>query len=457
MNHTCTAAHSLDPTDPDSLTYWDNLRLLAAKTKGEKIPSDLSEKLLTPLENVSVQVHNKSECSQVVGITISPNDVDYVGGKQINTRTINLGHITSIIPFLDHDFLLDVAASATLTIHHFNTRNPSVLTYLGSQNNDEPISSCSIRFTHEFFDSEQNPITASRIFLDEIRPRKRHFLSRRGIDQHQTIDMQVARPYPTALIGALKSETTESLVTLTGIYNLVQISYASMASRFDDKTMFPYFGRIIPSIDGDTEKALDFLHNYLGSSFAGLLYEKGPVGDSYANALQEAALRTKLTLRMFPIDQDESHINFQKSITEAVTKLTKIKYNIFIAIIAPSHYEPLMEEAYKQGIVGPGRIWLFASIPNRFFSQKKYPVGSPLAVATHGIGLINIGIPKDINSKNSGQDRFLKVWRTLNEPEFKEYFKSKQPRFDQKNSFHKVDHYNFPKMPSWDSFLCMMQ
>ncbi len=451
MNNTSTSTYSLDPTDPSSLPYLDNLRLLAAKSKGEVFPPDLKEKKLLDLQNVDVQVRESSECSQVVGVTISPNGGDNtntsnsIGDNSPSSQTINLGHIISIIPTSNEDYFLDFAASATLAIHHFNTGDPSVLPFLKHVNNGDS-SSCSIRFTHEFFDSEQNPMTASRIYLNEIRPRKRHFLT--ASELNEPIDRQVARPYPTALIGSQTSETTHSLVTLTGIYNLVQISHASTSSKFDDKHLFPKFGRVVPSTDGDAKVALDFIHGYLGSSFAGVLYEKGPFGDSFANALQNAAVN-KVKLEIVPMDSDDNHVNFYQSISSAVSQLAQTKFNIFFAIVEPSHYEQLMEEAYKQGIAGPGRLWLFASIPSTFFNVKKYPAGSPLAIVTHGIGLLKLGTPIHTKVENPVINRFLKVWRTINEPEFKEYFKSKQPRFDKSNSFHKVDHYDFSEEPNW--------
>ena len=457
-NNTSTSTYSLDQTDPKSLPYFDNLRLLAAKAKGEAFPADLEEKELIDLENVDFQVREESsECSQIVGVTITPkggyntNTSNSTGDTIPSAHTINLGHIISVIPTSHEDYLLDSAASATLAIHHFNTGDPSVLPFLKLVNNGES-SSCSIRFTHEFFDSERNPITASRIYLNEIRPRKPHYLTpnelKEQYNRNEPINRQVARPYPTALIGAQTSETTHSLVTLTGIYNLVQISHASTASKFDDKHLFPNFGRVVPSTDGDAKVALDFIHDYLGSSFAGVLYERGTFGDSFANALQNAA-ENKVKLDIVPIDSDHTHVNFHQSIVTAVSHLAQTKFNIIFAIVKPSNYEQLMEEAYRQGIAGPGHLWLFASIPTTFFNHKKYPAGSPLAIATHGIGLLKLGTPIHTKLENSVIHRFLKVWKTVNEPEFKEYFKSKQPRYDKTKSFHKVDHHNFSEVPTW--------
>ena len=78
-----------------------------------------------------------------------------------------------------------------------------------------------------------------------------------------------------------------------------------------------------------------------------------------------------------------------QSIEEALSGIQKKGYKYIFALLhGVDHYEKVMRQAHKQDIVGPEFSWLFGADISSIISEAVYPLNSPLAIATQGIGML---------------------------------------------------------------------
>ena len=207
-----------------------------------------------------------------------------------------------------------------------------------------------------------------------------------------------------------------------------QISYSSTSSTLNNRDMYPLFGRTIPSTDGDARALIEYYQN-LGVTHLGVLYVSDDYGTAYRLSLEKAASAygIQVSSAAIIVDQEDSNQNsLLDGIVDAVDTLKSTGYRYFVGVIFKQHLDVLIEEASQAGIMGPGYLWIFGDgISQYTLAYRKFPAGTPMAKALHGLGTIGTGV-----SSNGGYyERFEDLYLTTgNTSEFRAYYESKSVR-----------------------------
>ena len=219
-------------------------------------------------------------------LRLSPEDVlaqtssssHVVRVTDANGTTFRLCHLTSMLPStndgtnLQPDFGLYTEGAGLLAMIDFNNRDESIVPNLKARLKD-----CDVRLTMEFQDTQFSPIEASRVLTQDILTRE-HSLT---------------NPRPISMIGATRSAVTAPLAVLGGIHELPLVSYGSTSSQLDDKDSYPYFGRTVPTNEGDAVATVSYLRNVLGVTHCAVIYVK----DGFGLAFLEEFLQCRETAR----------------------------------------------------------------------------------------------------------------------------------------------------------------
>jgi len=101
-------------------------------------------------------------------------------------------------------------------------------------------------------------------------------------------------------------------------------------------------------------------------------------------------------------------------------------------VLYDEHYELIMKAAVKYGIIGPGYVWIVSDgLSETFLDGRRYPVGSPLAIASQGIGILKAEGGRKSRNDDDGQltgyDRFHREWYRQG-AENVDYYNCKQPK-----------------------------
>mmetsp|Transcript_30241 Transcript_30241/g.49973 ORF Transcript_30241/g.49973 Transcript_30241/m.49973 type:complete len:1011 (-) Transcript_30241:1207-4239(-) len=335
--------------------------------------------------------------------------------------TFSLAQITAFLPFSDgtsiREAVEDDLAATLLAIHHFN--NPELSPHL----NPEDLADCNIKLTAEFHDTRYSPIDSTRRFTN--------ILQRENM---------LSEPLPAGVIGAYRSAVTSPLAILTGVNDIPQISYASTSTDFDVKEQYPLFGRTIQSSTGEALVALE-LFKSLGASHVGVLFVTDAFGSALQKAFQDAAseegIVTDSVAFSYSADLEGSEI------PNAVESLKKTQFKLFYVIAFEVHYESIMKAAHAQGLIGDDFLWIFDGFDSATFHRNAvYPPGSPLALATAGVGLIGIEgglrseiqypnvetVPALVENPETSYEKFRTAWRTtIEDADFEAYARSRMP------------------------------
>ena len=105
------------------------------------------------------------------------------------------------------------SAGAILAMHHFNTGDGSVVKELEGINK-----TCNIRMTTEIIDTGSSPINAVRDLTRMLT---------RGPESF-------ANPQPCAIFGSQISSVTSKMASLTGVFDLFQVSSSAMSTELED-------------------------------------------------------------------------------------------------------------------------------------------------------------------------------------------------------------------------------
>lgn len=138
---------------------------------------------------------------------------------------IVLCHVPTFLRYSNAaDWSIAYAASvgSMLAMHHFNTGDGSVVSELTGKNE-----TCNIRLTTEIVDTESSPINAVRSMT--------RILTRSSGD--------LANPQPCAVFGAQISSVTAKLSSLTGVFDVFQVSSSAMDTEFDNEIQYPLLAR----------------------------------------------------------------------------------------------------------------------------------------------------------------------------------------------------------------------
>ena len=222
-------------------------------------------------------------------------------------------------------FRISYEAGAYLAFRHFQERNPIIVKELATLD-------CDLQFTYETFDDELSPIVASR-HLQQVVTR--------------------SDKIPVALVGAARSSVSVALGTLSGVYQIPQVSVTSTATVLDDKNLFPYFGRMIPTNAGDAT-AMAIYFQSIGVSHFGCLFIRDDFGTSFSKDVFLAAQAHGLVVTSIAFEAEST-----ESIKEALQFLKATNLRYFFGIWNEKTYQSVFMEGYRSGIMGnPDYFWL---------------------------------------------------------------------------------------------------
>jgi len=120
------------------------------------------------------------------------------------------------------DIAYAASAGALLAMHHFNNGDGSVVSELEGINE-----SCNIRLTTEIVDTGSSPINAVRSLTRIMTRPSKSFVN----------------PQPCAVFGSQISSVTSKLASLTGVFDLFQVSSSAMSTELENSVQYPLLAR----------------------------------------------------------------------------------------------------------------------------------------------------------------------------------------------------------------------
>lgn len=385
-----------------SLRYYNDVRQQAKK--------------VTRKGNVDVVQINLND-----DIAISYTDV---GRDDVGFKELAFCHLPTLIPLTQvvkdeenegntsrlvlKNFFTDIAGIALAT-QHLNSGNGTIVPEVEGINKR-----CNVRFTYEISDTEDSVKGA----VDDII----HFIHEDG--DEDGINYQK----PCAFIGPYMSSSTVPASTISSIYKYPMFSPIATSSLLNNKIKFDYFGRLIPSDDQTTEALVQFLLDR-NIYYVAVLHVNDVYGDFYVNGLRNAATKLapgKMTMKSvsIPVIRETDQGVARENIELQIKEIVDTSFNYIIGVFYEAHYGTVMEEAFRQGIAGDGvHNWFFSDLlMDSQIMYSTYEKGSPLYLATKGVGIISSSSQYAPYYK-----KYLAVLQELNNDEDLDYLESTLP------------------------------
>ena len=314
-----------------------------------------------------------------------------------NNETVRLGHVVAAtsFSFLDSgtrhlvDSFAHLGGAYILAIHHFNTRNSTVVPQLASI-----VGDCNVYLTIDVRDNILSPIVASRTALEYLeRPNN-----------------VLTEPYPIAVAGAGRSAVSEPLSILAGAYGTLVISSQSTASSLDNKDKFPTFARSIPTSRIDSKAVIAYFKS-IGVTHFGVLFIRDAYGSEYNRDLASEASKQNMTVVSAAWDEEGG----EASVIGALKKLRDTQFRYFFAILAPAidKHKIVIRNAIDLEIMGSSEyMWLYADSSNILREESFYSgllkssdaADREIASALNGAGLVVLHFPQNEDFNRALQD-----------------------------------------------------
>lgn len=311
-----------------------------------------------------------------------------VGADVVNTTTKRICHFVSFKPITKAlettngqedrylaTFQLTYEAGGFLASRHLNQRNTSVVPNLGKLMENCP----DLEFSYEMLDTQLNRFVSLRHLLEVVqRPTTP--------GTFPTSPSQKRLPYPTAIIGGAASYISLALSSLTGVYEIPQISGTSSATILDDKTKTPYFSRIVPTSRAISEALLVYLES-LGVTHFGCIYARDLYGTSFGEGVIAAAHSHNVTLYSIAYE-----VGDVPSLQTALEYLASTDVRYFMGIFHIESYKAAFQIAYDLGIMGHSGYAWWVGDNNVELTTAKFSLNasteSDIAKAMNGLGVI---------------------------------------------------------------------
>lgn len=297
------------------------------------------------------------------------------------------------------DSLLSSAKGAMMAAFDFNNRRENIV-----QNLREITKDCDLKMTLDFYDTAR--------------------ISRIGAEVLSQHVHRSEYPYQTsAVMGAVRSAVSLPMAILNTVKKIPQISYASTSTSLDQ---YRFFGRVVPSNDGDAQAAVDFLAQQKSTHLA-ILYVADEYGTAYRLSVEQAATRAGILTQSVAIpwgqQEQSSEESTRNNMESAVAALVETGYNHFVGIIFRQHLYELIDLGAPLGLVGPGKFWILGDgVSTSSISAISYPKDSVHARALQGLALISTRAA----SSGGHYQRFLDSFESLtDDQDFLQYFESK--------------------------------
>ena len=328
---------------------------------------------------------NTSTGSQIVEVQVG------------NDERVRLLHIMQIMPLnASSSFWTYWDVPGLLALTHFNDRSNLVVPNLS-----EMLGECNIYMTMDMLDSKSSPFVASKQFYS-------YFNSKREAKG------ALKAPHPAAVVGAGLSSVSRALLTLTGSYQIPQISPSSTSAELDKVEAAATFGRTVPTNTGDAEASIAYF-KHLGITHFAILFVRDDYGNSFQKDLGQASSREEIITMSagFEIDSRES----------IASALKIIKESGFRYIYAILHSFPgVLEQAFDTGLVGDEYTWYLPE--QNDITEQGYALNRTmhqrLAAAIQGSTVIGLKIRE--------QHEFEKSLSSLQtDPDFQNFFLEMHP------------------------------
>mmetsp|Transcript_49722 Transcript_49722/g.120531 ORF Transcript_49722/g.120531 Transcript_49722/m.120531 type:complete len:870 (+) Transcript_49722:265-2874(+) len=258
-----------------------------------------------------------------------------------------------------------------MAMDHFNKRSNAVIPNLSELIGDE----CDIQLSIEYFDTQYSKSKAAE-----------H--TQRILQQFP--ETSVEAPFPAAIVGAGRSDVSETINTLSGIYKIPQVSPHSSAASLDDKGRYPFFARTTPSSSADGRSAVDYFYSR-GVTHFGVIYISDLLGQSYNEDIAKYAAEREMSVVSVPYN----HLDGPDNIQAALRRLKESGMRYLFAVIEPATWKEFIRIAISEGMIGtPDTFWLFHSgmvglVPEELDRYTEYD----LARAIHGSGVLLKNFP----------------------------------------------------------------
>ena len=263
-----------------------------------------------------------------------------------------------------------------------------------------------IRFTTEVVDTQSSPIVAVQNLAA-------------GITRREETDIQ--KPQACAVMGAAWYDVSQSMATVTGVYDILQVSPSSSSMTLDKIKEYPLFARTHPSDEAKGRLAVEYFDEVLGTKHFGILFANSEQGLALQEMVVDTAMKHNMTTRSvaFPEEYDAA------SLRNALKQLKELGFNYFLGILYPAPFDTVMEVAVDVGVAGPGKFWLVTGHLADAFAVGNTTIktGSNAAIGSTGIAVLHDdggpGLPQ--------YDKFLTQWKEIQyNQEALNYINSKQ-------------------------------
>ena len=262
-------------------------------------------------------------------------------------------------------FGIEPLLGALLAAHHFNNRISSVVPRLGE------LDDCDIVFSFDVFNTLGNPILASTYLINDVIPRGEEGAS-----------PEDKAKYPTGLLGEFLSSVSQPLAVFSGVKQVTQVSFGSSSTVLDYKDIYPYFGRVVTSVDYTANVAAQYFRNELKATNVYMIYTRDSFGIDYARSFQQHAAENKLVTSSYSISPSCVDPVECEEFKNALLDLRNSDVRYVFAILQDlkvHHYQTLVSMALKEGLVGDDYFWTFS-----YTLGSSFQVDETLAVATNG-------------------------------------------------------------------------
>ena len=223
--------------------------------------------------------------------------------------------------WMDHRWHL-VPTFAFLAASHFNARSARYGAF------NQSLSHCDRKIRLCFADSMTHPYTAFEETLLRVPPRQfvqfaqsRDFITHySGTAAATAVDrLESDIEWLHGVVGTGRSSSSKLTATLTSALDIPQISYKATSPTLADETLYPLFGRTIPS-DKFVAESIVRLWRELSLKYAAVIYVTDEYGIAFNDAIVVAAESSEVDVRSFPFSARESRAE-KTALTQAISSL----------------------------------------------------------------------------------------------------------------------------------------
>ena len=224
-----------------------------------------------------------------------------------------------------------------LATEHFNSRSNDVIPDLS-----ERLDGCDLYLTMEYRDTQYSRFEGARHVSEMLQRWPRN---------------TVREPFPSALVGAGRSDVSETVSSLSAMFRMVQVSPHSSAASLDDKSRFPLFARTTPSNAADAKAAADYFA-HLGATHLASIYILDSNGIAYNSALQKESTVRGMAVLSVPY----LHTEGGEGMRPALSRLRGTNMRFIFAVVEPTTWKQFIAVAIEEGVIGNSNyFWLFHS------------------------------------------------------------------------------------------------